>query len=52
MGDMPPYKTMFEFVDIIKLLILVLILVSISIGAGIVILKRIKATTAVKLGEE
>lgn len=52
MGDMPPYKTMFEIADIIKLLILILILIIISVCAGIVMLKKIKATTAVKLGEE
>ncbi len=51
-GEMPPYQTMFEFIDIIKLLILVLVLIGISIFAGIMMLKKIKATTAVKLGEE
>lgn len=52
MGDMPPYKTMFEIDDIVKLLILILVLIIISVCAGIVMLKKIKATTAVKLGED
>ncbi len=52
MGDMPPYQVAFEFIDIIKLVILILLLISISIAAGIFMLKRIKATTAIKLGEE
>ena len=52
MGDMPPYQTVFEFVDIVKLLVFIVVLVGVSILAGIVMLKKIKATTAVKLGEE
>lgn len=52
MGEMPPYQVAFEFADIIKLVILILSLISVSIAAGIIILKHIKATTAIKLGEE
>ena len=52
MGDMPPYQTVFEFVDIIKLLVFIVVLVGVSIFAGIIMLKKIKAATAVKLGEE
>jgi putative ABC transport system permease protein len=52
MGQMPPYEVAFSFVDIIKLLVLIIILICVSLGAGTIMLKRIKAATAIKLGEE
>ncbi len=52
MGEMPPYIVSINFVDIIKLLILIALLIGVSVGAAVMILKRIKAATAIKLGEE
>jgi ABC-type antimicrobial peptide transport system permease subunit len=52
MGQMPPYEVAFSFVDIIKLIILTIVLIGVSLGAGTIMLKRIKAATAIKLGEE
>ncbi len=52
MGQMPPYQFAFEFNDIFKLIILVLLLIGVSIATAIILLKNIKASTAIKLGEE
>ena len=52
MGEMPPYVVSISFADIIKLLILIALLIAVSVGAAVMILKRIKAATAIKLGEE
>ena len=52
MGQMPPYVVSINFVDIIKLLVLIALLISVSVGAAVMILKQIKAATAIKLGEE
>ncbi len=52
MGQMPPYVITISFNDIFKLLILVTLLIIISTKAVTYMLKKIKATTALKLGEE
>lgn len=52
MGQMPPYQFAFEFNDFFKLIILVLLLISVSLTTAIIMLKNIKASTAIKLGEE
>jgi len=52
MNQMPSYIFDFNYLDIIKLILFIIILVSVSIIAGIIMLKRIKSTTAIKLGEE
>ncbi len=52
MGQMPPYVISINFVDILKLLVLIALLIAVSVVAAIFILKRIKAATAIKLGEE
>lgn len=52
MGQMPPYVVSINFIDILKLIILIALLIGVSVGAAIMVLKRIKAATAIKLGEE
>ena len=52
MGQMPPYVVTINFIDILKLLILISLLILLSVGAANYMLKRIKSTTAIKLGEE
>ncbi len=52
MGQMPPYVISINFNDIFKLMILITLLILISTKAVTYMLKRIKATTAIKLGEE
>ncbi len=52
MGQMPEYKVLFETSDLVKLLVLFAILIAITVVAAIVMLKRIKAASAIKLGEE
>ncbi len=52
MGQMPPYRIMFQLTDLIKLAIIIIVLLAVSIVAASIMLKRIKAASAIKLGEE
>ena len=52
MGQMPPYVVTMNFIDIIKLLVLIVLLIASSFVAANYMIKSIRATTAIKLGEE
>ncbi|MBP5661568.1 MAG: ABC transporter permease, partial [Clostridia bacterium] len=52
MGAMPPYQLVISFADIVKLLACVFVLLLFGHGMALLMLKRIRAAAAIKLGEE
>ena len=51
-GSMPPYTVAFSIADMIKLALTVILLVAIGTVTAMSMLKKIKAASAIKLGEE
>ncbi len=51
-GDMPPYKVSIQIFDTVKLLVLVALLIVVGTVVARKMLKHIKASSAIKLGEE
>lgn len=51
-GSMPPYTVSMSITDFIKLAVIVLLLVTIGTVTAMSMLKKIKAASAIKLGEE
>ena len=51
-GQMPPLQVTVNFVDIIKVCVFILLLIASGLGVSLMMLKRINAAAAIKLGEE
>ena len=51
-GQMPPLQVSIYFADIIKICVFILLLIASGLGVSLMMLKRINAASAIKLGEE